>query len=336
MKVDGSIAVGLERVPAAIRELEDEGYDGVWTTETTHDPFLPLAVAASHGTSMDLGTAIAVAFARNPMTLAHVAYDLQKLSKGRFVLGLGSQIEAHITKRFSMQWSRPAERMREMVLAIRHIWGTWDGEHRLDFRGDFYQHTLTTPMFNPGPHKYGHARIFVAGVGEKMTEVAGEVADGFFCHGFTTAKYLQEVTLPALGRGLALSGRTLKDIEICGATFLVTGSDDEDLEHSIATARERIAFYGSTPAYRGVLELHGWSSLSDELHQLSKRGEWKQMSTLITDDVLDAFAVVGEPDTIGAQVASRFGGTADRMSFFVPSRGTPEDWRSVLQSVKAI
>src|SRR5438445_2014717 len=218
MKVDGGIGFGagfgIEHAAAAAREAEVAGYDGVWTAETSHDPFFPLLIAAEHTERIELGTGIAVAFARNPMTLANVGNDLQQFSKGRFVLGLGSQIKPHIEKRFSMPWSHPAPRMRELILAMRAIWDCWNNGTKLDFRGDFYSHTLMTPFFNPGPNPYGPPKVFLAAVGDKMTEVAGEVCDGLLVHGFTTERYLREVTLPALDRGLAKAGRTRADIEL--------------------------------------------------------------------------------------------------------------------------
>src|SRR5688500_11757154 len=222
MKVDGGIgdmrgAAGggfLSGAGAAAKELEDQGYDGIWTAETAHDPFFPLLLAAQETERVELGTGIAVAFARNPMNLAQIGWDLQAASQGRFILGLGSQIKPHITKRFSMPWSSPAARMREMILAIRAIWASWNDGTKLDFQGDFYTHTLMTPFFNPGPNPHGNAKIALAGVGEKMTEAAGEVADGFLCHGFTTERYLREITLPALERGAARAGRPVDQIEV--------------------------------------------------------------------------------------------------------------------------
>ena len=220
------------------------------------------------------------------MTLAQTAWDLQAASGGRFILGLGSQIKPHITRRFSMPWSHPAARMREMILAIRAIWACWNDGTKLDFRGDFYTHTLMTPFFNPGPNPHGDARIFLAGVGELMTEVAGEVADGFICHGFTTRRYLDEVTLPRSSRGRAEAGRTLEGFEICGPMFVVTGRDEDEMAKAATGVREQIAFYGSTPAYRRVLDLHGWGDLQDELNRMSKEGRWKEMGDLIDDEML--------------------------------------------------
>jgi len=295
----------------------------------------PLLLAATATTEVDLGTAITVAFARSPMQLATAANDLQAYSDGRFILGLGSQIEAHITKRFSMPWSRPAARMREYVLAMRAIWECWNEGTRLDFRGDFYTHTLMTPFFNPGPNPHGPPRVFLAAVGEKMTEVAGEVCDGLICHGFTTERYLKEVTLPAVARGAAKAGRSLDEIEISGPMFVVTGANEEEMAKSAAATRQQIAFYGSTPAYRGVLELHGWGDLQPELNSLSKQGGWVEMGNLIDDEILDAFAVVAEPSQIASTFRDRFGGAIDRLSFYAPYRSDPDTWLPVLEALKA-
>jgi probable F420-dependent oxidoreductase len=335
MKVDGGIGFDLSKAGAEAKEREDAGYSGVWTAETSHDPFLPLLFAAEHTEHVELGTSIAVAFARNPMLLANTGYDLQAFSKGRFILGLGSQIKPHITKRFSMPWSHPAARMREMILAVRAIWDCWNNGTKLDFRGDFYTHTLMTPFFNPGPNPYGTPKIFLAGVGELMTEVAGEVADGFLCHGFTTEKYLREVTIPALERGRAKAGKTLEDFEIVGPGFVVTGTTDTELADASKGTKQQIAFYGSTPAYKPVLDLHGWGGLQDELNALSKQGKWEEMGQLIDDEILTTFAVVGEPESIGRELHTRYGDCIQRISFYAPYRTDPERWRKVLADVKA-
>lgn len=335
MKIDGGLGNDLTAAGAAAKEQEEAGYDGIWTAETSHDPFFPLLLAAEHTERIELGTSIAVAFARNPMLLANIGYDLQAYSKGRFVLGLGSQIKPHITKRFSMPWDHPAARMREMVLAVRAIWDCWNNDAKLEFRGDFYTHTLMTPFFNPGPNPYGNPKIFLAGVGERMTEVAGEVCDGFICHGFTTERYLREVTLPALERGRAKAGKTMEGFEIIGPSFVVTGNDEAELDAAAKGTRQQIAFYGSTPAYRGVLEIHGWGALQDELNALSKQGKWVEMGDLIDDEILNTFAVVGEPETIGAELHSRYGDVIQRISFYAPYKSDPERWRKVMADLKA-
>ncbi len=338
MKVDGGIGTDLHRAGAQAQEAEAAGYDGVWTAETSHDPFFPLLLAAEHTERIELGTSIAVAFARNPMTLANIGWDLQAFSKGRFILGLGSQIKPHITKRFSMEWSHPAARMREMILAIRAIWDTWEHGTPLAFRGDFYTHTLMTPFFTPDRADlagFGVPKIFLAGVGERMTEVAGEVCDGFICHGFTTEKYLREVTIPALARGREKAGKTMDGFEIVGPSFVVTGGNEQDMAAAAAGTRQQIAFYGSTPAYRGVLEIHGWGGLQDELNTLSKQGKWQEMGTLIDDEILNTFAVVGEPEDVAPELHRRYGDVIQRISFYAPYRSDPDRWRKVLADLQA-
>ena len=322
MKVDGSLLVDdpADAGPAAQR-LERAGYAGGFSFEGRHDPFFPLAVAAQQTERLELMPAIAVAFSRNPMILANIAYDLQLLSKGRFVLGLGTQIRPHIERRFSMEWSKPAARMREMVLAIRAIWDRWQNGTRLDFRGEFYHHTLMTPVFDPGPNPHGVPRIFCAGVGPRMTEVVGEVADGFFVHPFHTPESVRQVTLPALERGLAKAGRERSSFEISCQMILVTGRDDEQLEAARNGARAQISFYGSTPAYRPVLECHGLGDLQAELNRLSKQGKWLEMAGLIDDDVLEKIAVVAPRNEVAAKLRERCGGWADRVSLLAHFAG---------------
>ncbi len=326
MKIDATfLTQDLGTVPETARRIEAAGYAGLWTAETQHDPFLPLVLAAEHTERVDLGTAIAVAFARNPMTLAYTAWDLQAFSRGRFVLGLGSQIAPHIRLRFSMEWSRPAARMRELIQAIRAIWAAWNDRTKLRFRGEFYTHVLMTPFFDPGPNPYGTARIFLAAVGPHMTRVAGEVADGLQAHGFTTASYLREVTLPTLAEGAARAGRDPDEIEVALPVFVVTGADDAEMAASRRAIKQQIAFYGSTPAYRGVLEHHGWGELQDELNAMSKRGAWGEMADRIDDEVLEAFAVVAPPDEVGPEIRRRYGDLVDRVSFYTRPEGHDPD-----------
>jgi probable F420-dependent oxidoreductase len=335
MKVDGAIPGELARAADAARRAEAAGYDGAWTAETSHDAFMPLAIAAEHSERLQLGTGIVVAFARNPMTTASVAWELQAYSKGRLLLGLGSQIKPHIEKRFSMPWSHPAPRMREFVLAMRAIWTSWQEGTKLDFRGDFYTHTLMTPFFDPGPHPYGPPKVFVAAVGEGMTEVCGEVADGMLVHGFTTERYLKEVTMPALERGFARGGRKRGDFELSCPIFIVTGRTDEEREQADIGTRRQIAFYGSTPAYRGVFDIHGWGDLQPELNGLSKQGKWAEMGKLIDDEVLAAFAVVGPPDQVAAQVVARYRGLIDRLSFYLPYQIPEASLGALLEGFRA-
>jgi len=318
MKIDGSIGPDLAKAADTARQVEAAGYDGMWSAETSGDPFLPLLLAAEHTERLELGTGIVVAFARSPMTTAAQAHSLQTYSQGRFLLGLGSQIKPHIEKRFSMPWSHPAARMREFILAMRAIWDCWNNGTKLDFRGEFYSHTLMTPFFIPPPSPHGPPQVFLAAVGEKMTEVVGEVADGMLVHGFTTERYLREVTIPALERGAAKAGKTADEVQLSLPSFIVTGPDEESMAKADQSVRQQIAFYGSTPAYRGVLELHGWGELQSELNALSKQGQWQQMGEAISDDVLHAFAVVGGPDDVADELAKRFGDVVHRLSFYTP------------------
>ena len=338
MKVDAGLTSNLAEAASSAARLEGEGYSGVWTAETGHDPFFPLLLGAGSTQHVELGTSIAVAFARNPMTLANIGWDLQAYSKGRFILGLGSQIKPHITKRFSMEWSHPAPRMREMILAMHAIWDTWRNGTKLDFRGDYYTHTLMTPFFSPAASDwegFGPPQVHLAGVGELMTEVAGEVADGFLCHPFTTERYLREVTLPALEKGRAKAGKTMAGYEIAGPSFVVTGANEEAIEKAKAGVRQQIAFYGSTPAYRGVLELHGWGDLQTELNGLSKQGKWVEMGNLITDEILETFAVVAAPDKVAEGIIGRYGDVISRISFYMPGLLTTEQWRPIIDELKA-
>ncbi len=314
MRVDTGVDLDLDRAGAQAAELEALGYSGLMTAETAHDPFFPLLVAAQNTQKIELMTSIAVAFARSPMTLANVGHDLNAYSKGRFVLGLGSQIKPHITKRFSMPWSSPAARMREYIMAMRAIWDCWHKQEPLEFTGQFYTHTLMTPFFTPTNVEYGAPKVFLAAVGPMMTEVAGEVADGMIAHAFTTETYLRETTLPALERGFAKSGKSREDFEISYPLFVVTGRTEEEFAKAEQATRQQIAFYGSTPAYKPVLDSIDAGDLQGELNTMSKQGRWQEMGELITKDMMHEFAVVGEPETIAGQIKSRYGNLIDRTS----------------------
>ena len=314
MKVDGGVGFDLATVGAQAQELEEMGYAGLMTAETSHDPFFPLLVAAQNTNKVELMTSIAVAFARSPMTLANIGHDLNAYSKGRFVMGLGSQIKPHISKRFSMPWSNPAARMREFIMAMRAIWDNWHEGKSLEFTGKFYTHTLMTPFFTPTDTEYGAPRVFLAAVGPKMTEVAGEVADGMIVHAFTTEKYLRETTLPSLEKGFAKAGKTRKDFEISYPVFVCTGQTEEELIEAKRATAQQIAFYGSTPAYKPVLDSIGVGELQGELNSMSKQGRWVEMGGLITPDILSEFAVIGEPSSVAGQIKDRYGDIADRTS----------------------
>ena len=314
MKIDAGIGFDLEKAAESAKYLEDSGYDGILAAETSHDPFFPLLLAAEHTSRIELYTSIAVAFARNPMVLANLAHDLNAYSKGRFTLGLGSQIKPHITKRFSMPWGKPAAQMKEMIQAIHAIWDCWYDGKPLEFRGEYYTHTLMTPMFTPLDTQYGKPKIVLAAVGPKMTETAASVADGMLIHAFTTEKYLREVTVPTVEKTLTETGRKREDFQLVYPAFAVTADTEEKFNEVKAATCKQIAFYGSTPAYKGVLDLHGWGDLQPELNRLSKIGQWDEMGTMITDDILDAFAVVGEPKDVIKGLKSRYAGLIDRAS----------------------
>lgn len=319
MKVDGGIGWDLDTAGAQARDLEALGYSGIQSAETAHDPFLPLAFAAKATSQVDLITGIAVAFARTPMLLAHLGHDLNAASDGRFVLGLGSQIRAHITRRFHMPWSSPAARMREFILAMRAIWANWHQGEPLRFTGRFYSHTLMTPFFTPTNTEHGAPRVFLAAVGPLMTEVAGEVADGIIVHAFTTEKYLRETTLPALERGFAKARakgeeKSRANFEISYPCFVVTGRDERELAAAEKATRRQIAFYGSTPAYKPVLDSIDAGELQPRLNAMSKEGRWAEMGELIDADTTRKFAIVAEPAHIAAEIKARFGDVVDRTS----------------------
>lgn len=314
MKIDSSLMFEPVKVREMAPQLEEVGFDGAYTFEGQSDPFISVAAAAMTTEKMELMTSVAIAFARNPMNLAYLANDLQNLSEGRFILGLGAQIKAHIERRFSMPWGKPASRMREMVQAIRAIWHSWETGERLRFEGEYYQHTLMTPMFVPPKNEHGMPPTYIAGVGPVMTEVAAEVGDGYFLHPFSTEKSFNELSLAGIERGLAKADKKREDFAVAAQVITATGLDDETLEQSIFGARSQIAFYASTPAYKPVLECHGWEDLHLEANRLSKEGKWMEMAELVDDEVLNAIAVVGSPQEIAQKIAQRFKGKVERIS----------------------
>ena len=316
MKIDAGIPTYDPRESGkATKVLEDAGYDGAFIPETSHDPFLPLVTAALATEKIDLYTSIAVAFARNPMILANLGYDLHLLSKGRFILGMGSQIKPHITKRFSMPWSSPASRMKELIEAIRAIWDCWQNESKLDFRGEFYTHTLMTPMFNPGPNPFGLPKIYVAAVGPLMTKAVGESADGLLVHPFHTPQYMKETTLPIVEKALTSIGRNRSDFDFSISVMTATGTNEESYKKAIEACKNAISFYASTPAYKGVLDIHGYGDLQGKLNLMSKEGKWKEMALLIDDELLNTVAVVAEtPEAAATEIKSRYGDQGDRIT----------------------
>jgi probable F420-dependent oxidoreductase len=316
-----------------LADLEAVGYHGAYTFESSHDPFLPIAAAATSTRTMRLGTAVAIGFARNPMVLANIGHDLQVMTEGRFVLGLGSQIRPHIEKRFSETWSHPARRMREMVLAIKAIWSAWDTGGALDFRGEFYRHTLMTPAFDPGPNPFGSPPVLVGGFGPRMVHVAGEVADGLVVHPFASRRSMEELTLPALDEGLAVSGRTRADVDVLWVTMVVTWADERERRGAMQSAKAQLGFYGSTPAYRPTLDLHGWGDLQPELNRLSKAGRWDQMIEVVPDEWVDTIAVAGPRDEIADRLRDRAAGLVDHLGLVNNRNPDPGHFADIVRAL---
>lgn len=306
----------LTSAAAYARKAESAGYDCLWSAETQHDPFLPLAVAATSTSSIKLGTAIAVAFPRSPMVLAYTAWDLQKASAGRFILGLGSQVKAHIERRFSVKFEPPGPKLREVVLALRAIWDCWQKGTALNFNGQFYKFGLMTPFFSPGPIQYPSIPIYIAGVNSYMCRMAGEACDGLHVHPFHTPRYLREFVQPAVGEGLRASGRSRAAFTYASSCFVVTGDTEAERARNAESVKQQIAFYGSTRTYEPVLAAHGWESVGRELHHKSVQGDWKGMAALISDEMLDEFAVSGTYDAIGEKLRERYAGLLDRISLY--------------------
>lgn len=337
MKIDTTMVLENPADAAMLaQQLESIGYDGIYSFEGQHDPFLPLAIASQTTSTVQLGTGIAVAFARNPMSLAYLANDMQLLSKGRFILGLGTQIQAHIEKRYSSTWGQPAARLRDMVLAIRAIFDAWQSGERLRYEGEFYKHTLMTPAFSPGPNPYGIPPIYCGGFGPKMTEVVGEVADGFIAHPFHTPQSIRQLTMPALQSGFAKAGKVRKNFTLAVNLIVGSGEDTQSLKEARERIRKQIAFYGSTPAYRPVLEVHGMGELQTQLNILSKDGHWDAMTALVPDELLDAVAVVCPRNEMAARIRARCEGVFDRVNLV--ARYTPDEkgWVDVVKELKRL
>ena len=328
MKIDTMLgARTLEGFADQARVYEEMGFDGLWTVEAQHDPFLPLSAVAPATRRVSLGTAIAVAFPRSPMILAHIAWDLQKASDGRFILGLGTQVKGHNERRFSVKFESPGPKMREIVLALRHIWDFWQNGTKLAFKGQFYRFDLMTPFFNPGPIEHPKVPIYIAGVNHYMCRVAGEVCDGLHVHPFNSPKYLREYVHPAVDEGLRVSGRKRADFTYTTASFVVVGDTEEELAKNRRAVKQQIAFYASTRTYEPVLATHGWQDLTPTLHRKSVEGDWAGMADLITDEMLETFAVTGSYDTIGAKLKQRYAGLLDSTALYQPYQPGLDDPR---------
>ncbi|MGI8649182.1 MAG: LLM class F420-dependent oxidoreductase [Rubrobacter sp.] len=330
--VEGNYLKDVRRTSRAADEL---GFSGIVSSETKHDGFIPLALAADATEKLDLLTSVAIAFSRSPMEAAQTAWDLQSLSDGRFILGLGTQVKAHVTRRFSMPWDRPVARLRDYILAVQAIWGSFQSEGPLKYEGEFYQHTLMTPFFNPGPVEHPKIPIYIAGVNTALARLAGEVSDGFHVHPFHSPDYLRQVVKPAIAEGAGKAGRSEEEIKLAVPVFVITGEDERQLEEQRRAMRQQTAFYASTPTYRTVLEVHGWGEVGERLSGLAREKKWAEMPTLITDEMLAAFAVEGAPDEIGPALAARYGGLVDRLALYMPYVPGERDefWQSVISDV---
>jgi probable F420-dependent oxidoreductase len=337
MKLDVALWVqDLGQVPVAAQTAEKIGFGALWTSDTNHNPLFPHVLAAEHTQRLQLGTSIVVAFARSPMDLAYQAWDLARYSRGRFLLGLGTQVPAHITRRFGMEWKTPAvEHLREYIAALRAIWHAWQTGERLNFRGDFYKLTLMAPFFDPGPHDYPAIPIYTAGVNLRMCRLAGEVSDGFHVHPFHTRRYLQEVILPAIAEGATSTGRALSDVDVSSAIFVAAGDDQAELDTAIAFVRQQVSFYASTPSYAPVMDLHGWSDVREELSRLAVRKRWDEMAALVTDEMVAEFAIICTWNELPGRIDKKYGSLLDRVTLYQPfdPRQDQERWAGVCTSV---
>lgn len=338
MHIDVSLLVpDLSTAPQLARAAEAVGFDALWTSETKHNPFLPLVLAAEHTDRLKLGTAVAIAFPRSPLVTAHVAWDLQKFSRGRFILGLGTQVKAHIERRFGVPWEAPVAKLREYILALRAIWDAWQNRTPLNFRGRFYKHTLMTDFFDPGPIDHPHIPIYIAGVNPGLIRLAGELADGFHVHPFHSVRYMQEVFLPTLEEALRTAGRSRQDVQLASTVFAITGRNRQEMDAVREMVRQQIAFYASTPSYRLVLEVHGWGEVGERLSRLAARKRWHEMPALISDEMLHTYAVEAPWSELGAALVDRYRGILDRVALYYPFR--VEDaamWQELIQTVREL
>lgn len=339
MKLDVGLAVEGKHLPTiadGARAAEALGFAGLWSSETRHDPFLPLALAAEHTDTIQLGTSVAIAFARSPMVVAQTAWDLQDFSGGRLLLGLGTQVKAHIERRFSMPWNAPAARLREYIEALRAIWASFQTGAPLGFRGQFYQHTLITPFFNPGPIAHPDIPIAIAGVNTGLARLAGELCQGFHIHPFHSPEYVRTVVQPHVAAGAAAVGRSAQEVELSTSVFVITGHSQAALSEQRERMRAQLAFYASTPTYRVVLATHGWAEIGERLQELARQQQWDTMTALITDEMLRAFAVEAAPDEIGAAIRARYDGLADRVAFYLPFEPGRDDrfWQRTLRAIQ--
>ena len=323
----------LAEIPALAKKAEQFGFDCFWANETKHDPFVQLALASSGTRTVSLGSSIALAFTRSPMTLAYAAWDMQSVSNGRFILGLGSQVKGHIERRFGMKWESPEPKMKEVIMSLKSIWNTWQNGERLDFQGRFFKLDLMTPFFNPGPIEHPRIPIYVAGVNRGMYQLAGERGDGLHVHPLHTLKYLRQVMSPAVSRGLAIAGRERREVKVAASVFAAVGEDESEIRSVRNAYRSQIAFYASTRTYRNLMEFHGWGDVCDRLHDHSVKGEWNRMEAEITEEMLDEFVVEGTWGEIGRKIREKYGDVLDSVRLYLPFDGDP-NWKVMVDGFR--
>ena len=337
MKIDGGVMTNdLRDVSRLAQHAEALGYDGIWTAEAGHDPYLPAALAATATERVSIGTNIAVAFPRSPLVHAQIAWDLQAASRGRFILGLGTQVKGHNERRYSTKWEAPGPKLREMIQLIRHIWDVWQNGTRPGFAGKFYQFSLMTPFFAPAPHDWPNIPIYIAGVNPYMCRLAGEMCDGFHVHPFHSLKYLRETVMPNVDEGAAKTGRSRKDVTFATTAFVIMGKDRDEIERAKGGVRQQISFYASTRTYMPVLEAHGWGETCIRLNEKAAKGDWGGMASLITDEMLEVYAVQGTYEEIPGLLHKKYDGVIDRLGFYTPVRpgGDETLWRKLIVATR--
>jgi len=336
LKLDALVFPGsLKSFAETARYFEELGFDALWTLETRRNPFFPLILSAEHTRTMKLGTSIAVAFPRSPMVLAHIAWDLQEFSGGRFILGLGTQVRGHIERRFSATWDSPGPRLREIILALRAIWDCWQNGSPLEFQGKFYSFTLMTPFFNPGPIRHPEIPIFVGGLNPYMCRLAGELGHGMHIHPLHSVKFIREAIVPRIKEGAGKAGRDYREVSLSTAAFVATGQDNEAVEKAKEKVRSQIAFYSSTRNYFPVLEMHGWGATARSLQKKSIAGDWEGMSREISNEMLDEFAIIGTYPELAEKIRKKYHGVVDRLSLYdcLPAPGEEKEWRPIIDAI---
>ncbi len=336
MKLDTGIATGaLAEVGRYAAAAEEMGFDGLWSVETSQDPYLPLTLVAEHTSRLRFGPAIAVAFPRSPLVHAQIAWDLQRQSGGRFILGLGTQVKGHNERRFGIRWNAPGPRLREMIQMIRAVWDCWQNGTKPAFEGEHYRFTMMTPFFNPGPIEHPAIPIYIAGVNAYMCRLAGELCDGLHVHPFHSTTYLREHLLPELHEGLAKSNRRREDLSLATTAFVIAGDTDEEIERAREPVRMQLAFYASTRTYRRILETHGWGETSGRLNEKAAKGDWAGMAREITDEMLDVYAISCRWDQVGEKIKEKYTGILDRVALYVPWKpgGKNERWQGIRRAL---